>query len=243
MTTSGQTIIEMNKDSICSAALRKIGAIALGQTPSTTELTNATEALNNLVAEFQTMGMPLWARKDSAVTMVASQTSYTIGIGQSVNIPFPLKVLQAWTVPTAGGAIQELWPNSIDTFNRLPSSNASGTPTQYNYQPSINYGVLRIWPQPDTTTVANRVLHISYMSPFEGFVSASDTPFFPREWNNALIYGLTDLLAPEYGVPLNDRGMFKKEAKDHLETALDFGMENASLTFAPLENYSNAYSR
>lgn len=243
MTTSGTTVIEMSRDSICAAALRKIGAIALGQTPSATEVTNASEALNNLVAEFQTLGMPLWARKDSTVTMTASVSSYTIGVGQTVNIPFPLKILQAWTVATAGGAIQELWPNPIDTFNRLPTANATGTPSQYNYQPFINYGVLRIWPQPDATTVADRTLHISYMYPFEGFTAAANTPYFPREWNNALIYGLTDLLAPEYGVPLNDRGMFKKEAKDHLETALDFGMENASLTFSPQESYYNANSR
>lgn len=243
MTTSGQTIIEMNRDSLCAAALRKIGAIALDQTPSATEVTNASEALNNLVAEYQTLGMPLWARKNSVVTMVAGTSSYTIGVGQTVNIPFPLKILQAWTVASAGGSIQEIWPNAIDVFNRLPTANASGIPSQYNYQPFINYGTLRLWPSPDTTTVANRVLHISYMYPFEGFTSSSDTPYFPREWNNALVYGLTDLLAPEYGVPLNDRGMFKKEAKDHLEIALDFGMENASITFAPLENYSNANSR
>lgn len=243
MTTSGQTIIEMNRDSICAAALRKIGAIALGQTASATEITNAAEALNNLIAEFQTMGMPLWSRKDYTVAMVADQTSYTIGVGQDVNTPFPLKILQSWTVASSGGSIQELWPNSIDVFNRLPTANASGIPSQYNYQPFINYGVLRIWPKPDATTVSTRDLHISYMAPFEGFTAASNTPYFPREWNNALIYGLTDLLAPEYGVPLNDRGMYKKEAKDHLETAMDFGMENASLTFAPMENYHNANSR
>lgn len=38
MTTSGTTIIEMNTDSIINAALRKIGAIALGQTGSAQEL-------------------------------------------------------------------------------------------------------------------------------------------------------------------------------------------------------------
>lgn len=242
MTTSGTTIIEMNRDSIVSAALRKIGAIALGQTPSTTEVTNATEGLNNLVAEFQTMGMPLWARLTTLVPMSTTST-YTIGIGQTTNFAFPLKILQAWTVDSGGGSIQELWPNAIDNFNRLPTGGANGTPSQYNYQPFINYGVLKIWPTPDATTVSTRSLYISYTTPFEGFVSAADTPYFPREWNNALIYGLADLLAPEYGVPLNDRGMLKKEAKDHLDTALDFGLENASLTFMPMENYSNAYPR
>jgi len=232
MTTSGTTVIEMSRDSICAAALRKIGAIALGQTASATEITNASEALNNLTAEFQTLGMPLWARKDSSITMTATST-YTIGVGQTTNIPFPLKILQAWTVPTAGGSVQELWPNAIDVFNRLPTSGATGIPSQYNYQPFINYGVLRVWPVPDSTTIADRTLHISYLYPFEGFTAANDTPYFPREWNNALIYGLADLLAPEYGVPLEDRSTLKREAKDHRELALDFGMENASLTFSP----------
>lgn len=236
MTTSGQTIIEMNRDSICAAALRKIGAIALGQTASATEITNASEALNNLTAEFQTLGMPLWARKDSPITMTATST-YTIGVGQTTNIPFPLKILQAWTVPTAGGSVQELWPNAIDVYNRLPTDGATGIPSQYTYQPFINYGVLRIWPVPDSTTITDRTLHISYLYPFEGFTSAADTPYFPREWNNALIYGLADLLAPEYGVPLEDRSTFKREAKDHRELALDFGMENASLTFAPYDGH------
>lgn len=232
MTTSGTTVIEMSRDSICAAALRKIGAIALGQTASTTEITNASEALNNLVAEFQTLGMPLWARKDSSITMTATST-YTIGVGQTTNIPFPLKILQAWTVPTAGGSVQELWPNAIDVFNRLPTSGATGIPSQYSYQPFINYGVLRVWPVPDSTAIADRTLHISYLYPFEGFTAAADTPYFPREWNNALIYGLADLLAPEYGVPPEDRMTLKKEAKEHRELALDFGMENASLTFSP----------
>ena len=236
MTTSGTTVIEMSSDSICAAALRKIGAIALGQTASTTEITNASEALNNLTAEFQTLGMPLWARKDSSITMTATST-YTIGVGQTTNIPFPLKILQAWTVPTAGGSVQELWPNAIDVFNRLPTSGATGIPSQYNYQPFINYGVLRVWPVPDSTTITDRTLHISYLYPFEGFTAAADTPYFPREWNNALIYGLADLLAPEYGVPLEDRSTLKREAKDHREIALDFGMENASLTFAPYDGH------
>jgi hypothetical protein len=80
------------------------------------------------------------------------------------------------------------------------------------------------------------------MAPFEGFVSSADTPYFPREWNNALIYGLSNLLAPEYGIPLNDRALMEKEAQKHLDIALDFGLENASLTFQPRESYSHARS-
>lgn len=244
MTTSGITIIEMTTTTIVAAALRKIGAIALGQTPTAIETTNATEALNNLVGEFQTLGMPLWAEKNLVVPMVAGQSQYIIGVGLVVNSAFPLKVLQAWTVDKSGGSKQQLYPNSIDVFNRLPqNTSSSGYPSQYMYQPKINFGELNLWPTPDATTVANKTLTINYIAPFEGFSFISSTPYFPREWNNALVYGLAALLAPEYGVPLNDRGFLNKEAMEHREMALDFGLENASITFAPMENWSNGHTR
>lgn len=237
MTTSGQTIVEMSTNTLIAAALRKLSVLALGQSPDATETTNGIEALNNLVAEFQTLGMPLWAQKTYSPTLIVDQSLYLIGVGQTLNTPFPLKIIQAWTVDSLGGSRQELYANAIDQFYRLPT-NSSGTPSQYMYQPRINYGELNIWPTPDAATVSDRVMTFSYMAPFEGFVGSTDTPYFPREWNNALIYGLASLLAPEYGIPLNDRGMYVKEAEMHKELALDFGLENASLMFSPNQDWS-----
>lgn len=234
MTTSGVTTTQMSRDTIVAAALRKVGALAQGQTPTTEDYTNGTEALNNLVAEFQTMGMTLWAMLTSNITMVASQETYTIGVGQTINQAFPLKVLSAWTEPTAGGGRQTLNEESVNDFYLLPlNSGSTGTPVKFMYQPFINYGKLHLWPSPDTSAASDRTLTISYLAPFEDFVSSADSPYFPKEWNNALIYGLANLLAPEYGLPLQDRGMLAKEADKHLEIALDFGTENASMYFQP----------
>lgn len=240
MTTSGSTLLEMNRDSIIRASLRKVGALALGQTPIAEETTNCLEALNNLVAEFQTLGMPLWSRKNADIPMIAGQRQYVLGVGMAVNMAFPLKVIQGWVVDNTGGSKQELTSNAIDNYNRLPiDSDLGGSPSQYMYQPRINYGELNIWPKPDATTASSKTLTISYMAPFEVFDLADNTPYFPREWNNAIIYGLAVLIAPEYGVPLNDRGMLAKEADMHKDLALDFGLENASLTFQPEADWSN----
>lgn len=240
MTTSGVTNTELNRDKIVKAAMRKIGALAAGQTPSTEELTNGTEALNNLVAEFQTLGMPLWSKKLYTITMVTGQKTYTLGVGQTINTPYPLKVIQAWIELSSGlTSRQPLEDKSVYDYNLLPvDSAATGSPAAYMYQPFLNYGVLSIWPAPDSTTASTKILTISYMAPFEDFVSASDTPYFPKEWNNALIYGLASLLAPEFGVPIQDQSLRAKEAKDHLETALDFGLEADSMFFQPAENWS-----
>jgi len=222
MTTSGTTTTQMSRDTIIKSAMRKIGALAQGQSPSTEDFTNGTEALNNLVAEFQTLGMPLWSKKELNITLIASQKSYTIGISQAINTPFPLKVLQAWTALTSGtGSRQQLEERGIYDYNILPSdSGTSGSPSSYEYQPFINYGVLRIWPAPDTSSAALKTLTISYMAPFEDFISSADTPYFPKEWNNALVYGLAALLAPEWGMPIQDRGMLIKEAEQHKDVAL-----------------------
>lgn len=228
MTTSGVTTTELNRNSIIAAALRKVGALAKGQTPDTEDYTNGTEALNNLIAEFMTLGMPLWARKEYTVPMVAATSKYTL------TSPFPLRVYQAWTEVTSGGARQELQIKTIYDFNLLPlNSGSSGVPSQFMYQPFINYGELNIWPVPDATTVSTRSLKINYLAPFDTFVSSTDTPYFPREWNNALIYGLTSLLAPEYGMPLQDRASLSKEAAAHLELALDSSWETGSSFLMP----------
>jgi hypothetical protein len=232
MNTSGVTTTQMDRDAIVAADMRACGDLAKGQTPSPEDLADFGEMLNNLVAELQTKGMPLWSKITATVALTASQQTYTIGVGQAINQAFPLKVLQAWLDNASGGSKQILYPNAIYDFNMLPSG-SSGTPSQYTYQPLINYGRLSLWPTPDATTVANKTLYISYMAPFEDFQSASDTPYFPREWNNTLIFGLAWLIAPSCGVPLNDQGNLLKRYETHLANALDFGLEEAPVTFAP----------
>lgn len=230
MTTSGTTIYELSRDSIIKAAMRKVAALSKGQTPDATDLANGQEALNALVAEFQTLGMPLWARKDYTITLVAGQRDYTIGVGQTIATPFPLRMQKVVLETISGGSTRDLIPVAYQDFVML-NTESSGPPVNYSYQPKINIGVLSVWPLPDTVSVSTYSLKITYQRPFEGFTAASETPDFPQEWQNALIYNLAVSLAPEFGVPLEDRKVLKDEAKQHLETALQSGVEEASMYF------------
>lgn len=225
MSTSGITTTELNLTSIVSSAMRKCAALAKGQTPDAEDLSNNTEALNNLVAEFMTMGMPLWAKANYIVPLVSGTRTYTL------TTPFPLRIIQGWFVASGGGSRQDLVETADYDINKLPDL-ATGTPSQYSYRPAINQGTLSIWPAPDATAVLG-VMTLRYFAPFDTFSSAANTPYFPREWNNALVYGLASLIAPEYGVPLNDRGTLGKEAAMHLQIALDAGNEQASVYFSP----------
>lgn len=234
MSTSGNTIYQVGRDAIITAALRKLAVIAKGQTPDAEDIADASMALNMLVAEFRVAGMPLWARKQYSFTPVAGQKTYQIGLGKTFNVPYPIHVLQAFRQDSTSAT--KIYMEVISNFNfNLYPTNSGGTPIQLNYQPFINYGEINLWPVPDAAATSSTVT-IVYQSPFQYFDASTDTMDFPEEWYNALVYNLANNLAPEWAIPLEDRRMLKAEAQEHLQNALSNGTEDGSVFIQPQRN-------
>lgn len=231
MATSGISANQLTRNEYIEAACRKLGVIADGQTLSATNYTNGTYAFNALIGEFRGLGMPLWARNSYSFSPTAGTETYNIGTGQTLNTPYPLKMLQAYRLDSGASTRIPLEIVADYNFNLYPS-NSSGLPIQLTYQPKINYGVIKLWPTPDTNAAAG-TLTIVYQRPTEYVSSSTDTVDVPEEWTNAIIYNLAVRLAPEWGIPLPDRDALKKEAKDVLDRALEFGAEDGSMFFQP----------
>ena len=193
MTTSGITTYQINRDDIVTSALRKLGVLAQGQTPSTENITDGSMALNMLVAQFRTFGLPLWARKTYSFSPVAGTSSYDIGLGETLNTPYPLHLLQAYRQDSGSTTKinMDIIPNF--NFNMYPTS-SGGTPIQVNYQPLSNYGKINVWPTPDSTATSSTITLI-YQAPFEYFNSSTDTMDFPEEWYMAIVYNLAVALS------------------------------------------------
>lgn len=232
MATSGITIEELTRDELIEAALRKIGVLGEGTSANATQLSDGAQALNAVVLEFMTLGMPLWKRTELAITMVTGQSTYTIGVGQTLNHPFPTKLYQAnLAIPNSSARINMQILGHYD-YNNLPV-NATGTPVNVSYQPFINFGTLYVWPTPDASVPAGTQVYLTYQEPVEVFTAGGQTADFPQEWQNALIYTLALVLADEYGLPVQDKQWLEKQADKHLNTALSFGTEDASLFIQP----------
>lgn len=229
MSTSGITVSELTRDDIITRALRKIGVIGEGTTPSATQLSEGAEALGPLVQEMVTLGMPLWKRVEYPITMISGKNTYTIGIGQEYNVAFPVKIAEAILQQSPNSAKINIEILPAYDYNLLPS-NSTGVVVNMKYQPFINYGVVSVWPTPNTN---NQVLTLSYYRPLEIFNSGTDTPDFPQEWQNALIYQLALILADEYGLPLPDKQWLEKQADKRLASALANGTEEGSIKFYP----------
>lgn len=224
MTTSSNTTYESNRDKIIKSALRKCGVLAKGETPSTEDYSDCSEALNNVVVRFSTLGMPLWKRIELPVTLLLSQSDYTIANS--------LKVKQVILKDTTGGTQYELINKSRFDFNRLPS-NTTGTPVHWSFNPNLENGTLSLWPKPDSGAVSSKSLVVLYQKEFDGFFNSTDTPDFPSYWTDALIYELAVAIAPEYGVPLMDRQQLKSDAKLYLDQAQGYGDEDSSMYIQP----------
>ena len=229
MSTSGVTTWSLQRDAVINSALRKLSVLSGGSTPAAYEITNATEALNAMLKAFQADGMPIWAIKTHSFTTTATVASTTIGVGQTLNTPAPLKVVQAYR--NQGSSVNV--PMNIYTnfdYHLLPLSNTSGPPVNLFYQPKGATGEINLWPIPsDSTTTITLV----YQRPFEDMVAATDDFDFPSYWMEAIIYGLAWRLSPEYGIPLPDRQALAKEAEMFHEKAFEFGQEEGSIYFQP----------
>ena len=228
MTTSGVTSVQLTRNDIIAAAMRKLGVLAQGQTPSTEDYTNGAQALNAVIWTFRSLGLPLWKR--TTYSWTPTTQSYTIGSGQTLNTAYPLKLLQAYRMDSSNTTKIPMEIESDYNYNMLPVS-SGGTPIKITYQPKNNYGILQLWPVPDSTNTS--VVYIIYQAPFEYFNASTDTTDFPEEWYDPLIYALAVRLAPEWGIPILDRQALKREADEYLNGILGMGSEDASLYFNP----------
>lgn len=232
MATSGVTTNQLTRNQFIEAALRKLGVVALDQTPSSTEYTNGTLALNALIGEFRTKGLQIWQRTTYTMSLTNGTSSYLIGSGQTLNTPYPLHLLQVVRADANQGTRIPVDVIADYNFNLLPT-NSSGVPIQVTYQPRVNVGTVKVWPTPDSYAETNVTLTLTYLRPIEYFSASTDTADFPEEWVSAIIYNLAVRMAPEYGIPLPDRQLLIKEAEMYLKTAEDNSFEDASFFLQP----------
>ena len=226
MTVSAVTNWELQRNEIIQAALRKCGVLAQGQTPSTEDYTNGTQALNALIQTLSTEGMQLWKRTTTDITPVDGTSSYTVS-----NVWQLAQVL----LVDSGGTVIELDQKSKYDLNRLPTS--TGNPVAYAYTPALENGTLTVWPTPDSTTASTKTIRVVYQKELFTFNVSTDTPDFPAYWTEALIYGLAHRLAPEYGVPLQDRQLLREDFMRTKEAAEGYGDEGGSWYFVPERRY------
>jgi len=128
--------------------------------------------------------------------------------------------------------------NDIDTqmtmigeedYRQQTNKGAKGPPIQAWYQPTLTTGTLYVWPVDGGANVDKIVLSVQYLP--DDFDSTADSPEFPIEWGNVLVWSLAAELASEYGLPEQEQSRLWSTSEFKLKELLDYDVENASVEF------------
>ena len=141
----------------------------------------------------------------------------------------PLRVLAARTVLDGGNEVP-IRLYTRDEYMRMPNKTTTGKPVGFYYDPKLDNGTLYVWPTPETP---QDYIIITYESPIEDFDQVTNEPDFPVEWFEALQYNLGVRLAPEVGLPAQERQFLSIEAKEKLYEVLGFDQEVGSVFIRP----------
>jgi hypothetical protein len=233
MATSGTTNLTTSRDEIIKRALRIVGGLGQGETPTADQVSEASIALNMLTKHLANKGLLLWSRSEITVTPVQGQETYEIGPGKAVDQPRPLKIYSVDRNNATTGLTIGLIGLSQSDFNAVNVSSISSTPSQYWVEPLRESTKLHVYPYPDATFVANETFKVYYQRVLENFDAAGNEPDVPQEFFDVLVYGLADRLTVEYGTERFLRGQIKNDFKEILADSLMYNNEEESLFFQP----------
>lgn len=229
------TIYSISRDTIITAALRKLQVVELGTTPDATTVSNAAQSFDIMIKAWQSSGIKLWTINEYTLPLVATQNTYTISpSGSSLTADKPLRVIQAWmrntsVTPNVDTPLQIL---SRQEYNTLGSKSSSGMINSIWYDPRVTSGSLVTYLTPDANTATNYQLHFVAQRPMTDS-SGSSSPDFPTEWTQALVWGLADELAIEYGCHVNQRQEIGMRADKYRRELEDWDTEYTSTFFSP----------
>jgi hypothetical protein len=194
--------------SIIARALRLIGALASGETPSGAEQSDALAVLNQMIDGWATQRLTIPSINRYQFAVSASVGSYTLG---------PTGV---WTVPVrperldhASLVLKSSTPNieiplavlTDDEYALLGIKGLTTTlPTQIYYNANVanspNGLVALLWPVP-TITTNDIALYIA--DALAQFADATTSITLAAMYAEALTYNLAERLAPEFGNQLD----------------------------------------
>lgn len=233
MTTSGTYAFDVTRDQVIDAALRTLGVLSAGESPTTEDRTNCAFALNLILKNLPIETWLLWCYVDIAIPLVTSTESYTIGpTGDVVGIR-PLRIAKAWMRDPNNNDIP-MTQLARQDYDMLTPKNAPGIPVNYYYDPQLINGVLHTWP---VINEAGYTMYISVQRTIQDVAStgAASTETFdlPQEWFQPLRWMLADELSHEYVLNLQKVDMIHSRAEMWKEKMANYSREEEAVYFTP----------
>lgn len=177
----------------------------------------------------------------TTITLAASLpyvgSSGTNVYSYQTNINFPIGIVSAERRYIGGTTTQSIYdiPMEIVAQNKydfqVQKFNNSGNPVWLYYNKQLSYGIINLWPTPSDATNAIR---FTYEEMFYDAGISTNTPDFPIEWTETLIYNLTWRLGLIYGIGKERVDAFREIGLEMLEKLEGYDRERyTTVQFEP----------
>jgi hypothetical protein len=182
---------------LISNSLRFLGALAVGETASSAELSDGLLVLNELIASFSAEQATLYTRTSETVALTTAQT-YTWGAGGTWTTARPLRLLAAESIYQ--GVYRPVDIISYAEWQGIPERAVTGNVVQKLYlDNAYPLATASLWPKPTSSSTSLELVSLKALA---GFTNLTDSVDFPPGYERALRFALALDLAPEYGRPI-----------------------------------------
>lgn len=184
-------------------ALRLIGVLASGETPSGDEGNDAAATLNQMIDSANAEGLMIYTRQIQDFAFVPGQQVYTLGTGGNFNAPRPPYIERASVMLNNGMPQQLEVPITLYTDQDWQKVSIKGTdstfPLSVYDDGAFPFRNLNYWPIPRDTTAVPRLYTWSALTQFPDLRTVLTFPPAYYEW---IKYNLAVRLAPEFAATL-----------------------------------------
>lgn len=187
---------------IIKSALRLIGYLESGETPSDDEAQDALMILNQMIDSWNAESLMIYTLSRQVFTLVAGQQAYKMGVGGDFNVPRPANIDYAGIISLNNAAQPLELPIDMLTdaqWAAIPVKNIqSSLPLQVYDDGGFPFRTLSYWCVP-SVTVQTALYTWNSLTQFPDLTTQLT---FPPAYLKAIRYCLAADLAPEFGVPL-----------------------------------------
>lgn len=185
---------------IIKTAMRHIGVLAVGETPSADQTNDGLASLGDVIGTWNNSSLLVWQSSVEAFVTVAGQAAYTIGATGNWVTTRPVSIGPSFA--TYSGIDYPLQSLTYDEYNMIglktiQSSILSGI----SYVNDFPNGKVYLYPTPSTAVTISLDTATAITAP----LLSSTTLSFPPGYSRALQWDLAIEIAPQYGMELTDK--------------------------------------
>lgn len=184
---------------VITMALRKIGALAQGETATADDATNGWNALTLMLDSWSTYRSMIYALSTDTYAIPVGVSQLTIGPSGQIATGRPIRVQSAWILDSSGINRYFDLINDVGVVADAVSSIPWYGNQKLFYNPTYPNGTLQFYPN----TYYSGTLTINSLKEIGPYTALTQQISMPPGYLRAMVYGLAVEVAPEYGISVS----------------------------------------